>query len=61
MNTRTAPFRYIFGYALGDGAMSLTMNTIWGFAMFFYTQALGINPELTSWILAVPMIWAFSP
>jgi glycoside/pentoside/hexuronide:cation symporter, GPH family len=33
------------------------MNTVWGFAMFFYTQALGIAPELTGWILAIPMIW----
>jgi len=54
---KQTPFRHIFGYALGDGAFSLTMNTIWGFAMFFYTQALGINSQLTAWILAIPMIW----
>jgi GPH family glycoside/pentoside/hexuronide:cation symporter len=57
METKTVPFRHIFGYALGDGAFSLTMNTIWGFAMFFYTQSLGISSELTGWILAVPMVW----
>ena len=54
--TRT-PFLHIFSYSLGDGAFSLMMNTIWGFAMFFYTQALGIRPELTGLILALPMFW----
>jgi GPH family glycoside/pentoside/hexuronide:cation symporter len=56
--TNQTPTRYIVGYSFGEGAFSLTMNTISGFAMFFYTQALGIKPELTAWILAIPMIWS---
>jgi len=57
METRKTPFRHVIGYSLGDGAFSVTMNTIYGFAMFFYTQALGIPAHLTGWILAIPMIW----
>ena len=57
MNNIKTTFLNIFSYSLGDGAFSLTMNTVWGFAMFFYTQALGLNSELTAWILAIPMIW----
>jgi glycoside/pentoside/hexuronide:cation symporter, GPH family len=57
MEKKTVPFRHVIGYGLGEGAFSLTMNTIWGFAMFFYTQALGIPAEMTGWILGIPMIW----
>ena len=31
----------IFGYALGEGAVSITMNGISNFAMLYYTQVLG--------------------
>ncbi len=57
MQTTKTPFRHVLGYSLGDGAFSLTMNTVWGFAMFFYTQALGIPADVTGWILGIPMIW----
>lgn len=57
MDSKLTPFRHILGYSLGEGASSLFMNTIWGFAMFFYTQAIGITPELTCWILAIPLAW----
>lgn len=57
MENKKTPFTDILGYSLGNGAFSLTMNTIWGFAMFFYTQALGIDPELAATILAIPIFW----
>lgn len=57
METTKTPLRHVLGYSLGDGAFSLTMNTIWGFSMFFYTQALGIPADVTGWILGIPMIW----
>jgi hypothetical protein len=34
--------RDILGYALGEGVTSLTLNGISGFAMLYYTQALGL-------------------
>ena len=33
----------IFGYALGEGATSITLNGMAGFAMVYYTQVLGLN------------------
>ena len=33
----------LFGYALGEGAVSITMNGIANFAMLFYTQILVLS------------------
>jgi GPH family glycoside/pentoside/hexuronide:cation symporter len=38
--------RDLWGYASGEGAASITMNGIAGFAMLFYTQVMGMSPEL---------------
>ena len=57
MDKKPTPFSHIFAYSLGDGAFSLVWNTISGFAMFFYTQALGISSNWASIVLAVPMFW----
>lgn len=38
--------RDLWGYASGEGAASVTMNGINGFAMLFYTQIMGMSPEL---------------
>lgn len=40
---RTASLGRIFGYALGEGAVSITMNGIANFAMLYYTQVLGLG------------------
>jgi hypothetical protein len=36
-------------YALGEGAVSITMNGIANFAMLYYTQVLGLGPNLKDW------------
>ena len=57
MEKKKTPFTDILSYSLGNGAFSLTMNTIWGFAMFFYTQALGLEIGVAATILAIPVFW----
>jgi GPH family glycoside/pentoside/hexuronide:cation symporter len=60
MNTaahRPAPLRKIFGYALGEGATSITMNGISNFAMLFYTQVLGLNAAYAGIALSITMLW----
>lgn len=47
----------IIGYALGEGATSLTMNGISAFAMLYYTQALGLPFAQAGVAFAVASIW----
>ncbi|MCF7818242.1 MAG: MFS transporter, partial [Kiritimatiellales bacterium] len=47
----------IFGYALGEGATSITMNGISNFAMLFYTQVLGLGAAYAGIALSVTMLW----
>jgi GPH family glycoside/pentoside/hexuronide:cation symporter len=47
----------IFGYALGEGATSLTMNGISAFAMLYYTQALGLPFAQAGVAFAIASIW----
>ena len=54
---RLTPLRTIYGYALGEGAVSLSMNGIANFAMLFYTQVLGLGPKYAGLALSVTLIW----
>jgi len=47
----------IFGYALGEGAVSITMNGISNFAMLYYTQVLGLSAAYAGIALSVTMLW----
>lgn len=47
----------ILGYALGEGAMSITMNGISNFAMLYYTQVLGLSAAYAGIALGVTMFW----
>jgi len=38
--------RQMLGYASGECAYSLVDNAIFGFAMLYSTEALGVNPHL---------------
>ena len=49
--------RELWFYASGEGASSITMNGIANFAMLFYTQILGMTPELVGIALFVATIW----
>ena len=47
----------MFGYALGEGATSITMNGISNFAMLFYTQVLGLSAAYAGIALSVTTLW----
>ena len=49
--------RDLWGYASGEGAAAVTMNGISGFAMLFYTQIMGMSPELIGIAFGVGTIY----
>jgi len=53
---RTPTLR-IFGYAIGEGAMSITMNGIANFAMLYYSQVLGLGAGMAGLALSITMLW----
>lgn len=55
--TGKTPLRVIYGYALGEGAFSLSMNGIANFAMLFYTQVLGLGPKYAGLALSITIFW----
>lgn len=44
-------------YSFGECSVSLVMNGIAGFAMLYYTDALGLSPALAGMALFISMIW----
>jgi GPH family glycoside/pentoside/hexuronide:cation symporter len=44
-------------YALGECANSLVMNGIFGFAMLFYTKALGLDPMWAGIAMSISVFW----
>ncbi|OHB54093.1 MAG: hypothetical protein A2Y12_12595 [Planctomycetes bacterium GWF2_42_9] len=52
-----APLVDMLCFSLGDGASSLMLNTIWGFAMLYYTNALGLDYKLAGIAMAVAVLW----
>ena len=44
-------------YSLGTCSESLIMNSFFGFAMLYYTKALGLPPEYAAWAAFVAGIW----
>lgn len=44
-------------YGVGECANSLVMNGVFGFAMIFFTKALGLNPTWAGVAMSVSVIW----
>lgn len=44
-------------YSVGECANSLLMNSIWGFAMLYFTDALGLPHSLAGIAMAVAVFW----
>jgi len=44
-------------YGAGEAATSLVLNGLNGFALLFYTEALGLRPELAGLALSVSIFW----
>ena len=51
------PFKNIASYTVGEGAYSLTMNSIWAWALLFYTQVIGLDAKLAGLALSITMFW----
>lgn len=51
------PLHKIYGYAIGDGAVSLSMNGINNFALIYYTQVLGLGATHAGLALSLTIIW----
>ena len=51
------PRRHIWGYALGQGGPSLTLNGISAFAMLYYTQALGLPFAQAGVAFSIATLW----
>jgi GPH family glycoside/pentoside/hexuronide:cation symporter len=49
--------RDIWGYASGEGATSITMNGMANYALLFYTQIMGMSPELAGTAFAATTIY----
>lgn len=54
---RTCSTLGMWNYASGDIANSLISNAIFGFAMLFYTDALGLSPVLAGVAMSVAIFW----
>ncbi|MEN8250803.1 MAG: MFS transporter [Bacteroidota bacterium] len=50
-------FQDIFSYSFGEGMNSLVMNSIFGFAMLYYTEALGLSYALAGIAMAIATFW----
>lgn len=55
--TKKVSLARIFGYALGEGATSITMNGIANFAMLYYTQVLGLSAAYAGIALSITTLW----
>ncbi|MGZ0654808.1 MFS transporter [Coraliomargarita sp. W4R53] len=57
MSSKKLPTRDLWAYASGEGATSITMNGLGNFGMLFYTQILGMRPELVGMALFLATFW----
>ncbi|HEX5787424.1 MAG TPA: MFS transporter [Woeseiaceae bacterium] len=51
------PARDLWGYATGESVNSVAINGISNFALLFYTQVMGMSPELAGLALFVATFW----
>lgn len=56
-NPEPLPTRDLWSYATGEGLNSVAMNGIANFALLFYTQVMGMSPELAGLALFLATFW----
>lgn len=54
---RAVPTRTLWGYATGEAVNSVALNGISNFALLFYTQVMGMSPELAGLALFIATFW----
>jgi GPH family glycoside/pentoside/hexuronide:cation symporter len=57
MSAKKLPSRDLWAYASGEGATSITMNGMGNFALLFYTQIMGMSPEIVGIALFLATFW----
>lgn len=57
MKQKNLRIRDLWAYASGEGATSITMNGMGNFVMLFYTQVMGMSPELAGIALSIATAW----
>ena len=53
----STPLPKMIGYGLGECSYSLVMNGLFGFAMLYYTEALGLSPALAGLAMSASVLW----
>jgi GPH family glycoside/pentoside/hexuronide:cation symporter len=54
---KSCSFSQMLTYGVGECANSLVMNGVFGFAMIFFTKALGLNPIWAAFAMGVSVVW----
>lgn len=54
---KLCPTKDMIGYSTGEVANSLVANGIFGFAMIYYTDALGLSPTWAGWAMSIAVLW----
>ena len=54
---RNIPRAEMIRYSVGECANSLLMNSLFGFALLYYTDALGLPPSLAGLAMSVAVFW----
>jgi GPH family glycoside/pentoside/hexuronide:cation symporter len=57
MPAKSCSFSQMLTYGVGECANSLVMNGVFGFAMIFFTKALGLNPAWAGFAMGVSVVW----
>ena len=56
-SSRSTSLGRMMAYSTGECANSLIMNGLFGFAMLYYTKALGLSPSLAGLAMSVSVFW----
>jgi glycoside/pentoside/hexuronide:cation symporter, GPH family len=54
---RRANAGLMFGYALGEGALSIALNGVSNFGLLYYTQSLGMTAGAAGLALSISLLW----
>ncbi|MBC2593454.1 MFS transporter [Ruficoccus amylovorans] len=57
MSHKPAGLARIFGYAMGEGGISIAMNGVSNFALIFLTQVLGLGAGVAALALSITTLW----
>ena len=56
-NGQGLPTGELWGYASGESVNSIAINGISNYALLFYTQVMGLDPEKAALALGIATLW----